>query len=338
MEEHEGVRQAKAVTIYDIAEAAGVAASTVSRALTRPGRVSPETAQRIREVAEQLGYRARSTTQHEGRTASRLMLVTVASLGNLFYFDTLNGIEDEANGVGYTVLTVDGRLNPLLEQQAVERTLDLADGIIMISPRMSDDFISQTARQKPVVVINRVVRDVNSVMQNIGDGMKQVVEHLAELGHKNVTFIQGPAQSWISAPRRHALEAACVAHGLTCRNIGPVEPTVRGGVGVLAAWLEYRTTAVVGFNDDVALGFSYAARERGFRVPQDVSVVGIDNMMGTSVFAPPLTTLAVAGHGQGTVAARRIFAEIKGGRGKPQTVVVPMKLIKRISTGPAAAR
>jgi Transcriptional regulators len=333
--DHTPDRRPKSVTIYDVAEAAGVAASTVSRAFTRPGRVSPETAERIRRVAEELGYRERASVHPEVRSRNRMVLVTVASLGNLFYFDTLNGIQDEAAAAGYTVLVVDGRLNPVIEQQGIERTLDIADGVIMISPRIADSIILRTASQKPVVLINRVLRDVPSVVQNINDGMKQVVEHLVELGHRNVTFIQGPAQAWISAPRWDALEAACLAHRIPMRKIGPVEPTVRGGVGVLPSWLEYRTTAVVAFNDDVALGFSYAARERGYRVPQDVSVVGIDNTMATSVFAPPLTTLAVAGHGQGTVALRRILQELKGGRTKAPAMVVPMKLIKRASTGPA---
>lgn len=340
-EQHEPpVRRTKAVTIYDIAEAAGVAASTVSRALTKPGRVSPETAQRIRETAERLGYRGRATrdAEPEERASSKVMLVSVAGLSNLFFVDTLGGIQDEAAAAGYTVLVSDGRESPHVEKLAIDRTLELADGIILISPRMPDAVIQQFAREKPVVVVNRVVRDVPSVIQNFNDGMAQVVEHLAEFGHKTVTFISGPSQAWIGAVRRQALEKACRERGLTMRRIGPVEGTVRGGVGAATEWLQHRTTAVVAFNDDIALGFSYAVRQRGFQVPEDVSVVGIDNTQSTSVFAPPLTSLAVAGHGQGAVAARRILAELRGGPVVSHTTVVPMKLIKRVSTGPAPGR
>lgn len=335
MPENKPDGRTKAVTIYDVAEAAGVAASTVSRALSRPGRVSPETAQRIRETAEELGYRDRSVAHPDVKARTKMLVVTVSSLGNLFFFDTLNGIQDEAAAAGYTVLVVDGRGHAHLERQAIERTIDFADGIIMISPRIPDPVVIQTAKQKPVVVVNRVVREVPSVVHNIHDGMQQVVEHLVEFGHRNLTFIGGPAQWWIAAARREALEAACHSHGITMRRVGPVEPTVRGGVDALPQWLQYRTTAVVAFNDDVALGFSHAVREHGLRVPEDVSVVGIDNTQSTSVFYPPLTTLAVAGHGQGAVATRRIFAELKGGRTHTPTMVVPMKLIKRASTGPA---
>jgi LacI family transcriptional regulator len=200
---------------------------------------------------------------------------------------------------------------------------------------MPDASITQLAAMKPLVVVNRVVPNVPSVVQNIHDGMAQVVDHLVELGHRSVTFIAGPAQAWMGAARREALEKACQARGMTMSKIGPVEATVRGGVGAAGPWLQHRTTAVVAFNDDVALGFSYAVRERGLRVPEDVSIVGIDNTMSTSVFAPPLTSLAVAGHGQGAVATRRLFAELRGGRGPSPATVVPMKLIKRASTGPA---
>ncbi|MGM0386303.1 MAG: LacI family DNA-binding transcriptional regulator [Actinomycetota bacterium] len=333
-------RRTKAVTIYDIAEAAGVAASTVSRALTKPGRVSPETADRIRETAERLGYRGRAArdTEPEERSRSKVLLVSVTSLANLFFVDTLSGIQDEASASGYTVLLSDGRQNPHVEKLAIDRTLELADGIILISPRMPDAVIQQYARDKPVVVVNRVVRDVSSVVQNFTDGMTQVVEHLAELGHRTVTFISGPSQAWIGSVRRQALEKACRERGMSMGRIGPVEATIRGGVGAAAEWMQHRTTAVVAFNDDIALGFSYAVRERGLRVPDDVSVVGIDNTQSTSVFAPPLTSLAVAGHGQGAVAARRVLAELRGGPTTTHTTVVPMKLIERVSTGPAPGR
>lgn len=332
-------RRTKAVTIYDIAEAAGVAASTVSRALTKPGRVSPETAHRIRETAERLGYRARAhDAEPEARPRSKVLMVSVAALSNLFFVDTLHGIEDEAMAAGYTVLVSDGRQNPHIERQAVSRTIDLADGVILISPRIPDAAIVQFSQQKPLIVVNRVVREVPSVVQNLTDGMAQVAEHLAELGHRTVTFISGPPQAWIGSVRREALENACRARGLTMSRLGPVEPTARGGVGVAAEFLQHRTTAVVAFNDEIALGLSYAIRQRGLQVPEDVSVVGIDNTQSTSVFAPPLTSLAVAGHGQGAVAARTVLAEIRGTPVTTRTIVVPMKLIRRVSTGPAPGR
>lgn len=335
MSEQHPSRRTKAVTIYDIAEATGVAPSTVSRALTKPGRVNPETAQRIREAAERLGYRTKRPSDPEERVRSKVIVVLVTGLANLFFVDTLDGIQDEAAAAGYTVLVIDGRINPHIEYQALERSIDLAEGLILVSPRMPDAQILEFAREKPTVVVNRVVRGVPSVVQHFTDGMAQVVDHLADLGHRNMTFISGPTDAWIGAVRRGALQKACREHGMTMRRIGPVEATIRGGVGAVPEWLQHRTTAVVAFNDDIALGFAHGLRERGLRVPEDVSVVGIDNTQSTSVFAPPLTTLAVAGRGQGAVAARRIIGELRGVPSTTGTIVVPMKLIKRVSTGPA---
>lgn len=337
MVQYKPLKRTKAVTIYDVAEAAGVAPSTVSRALSKPGRLSEETTRHIRETADRLGYQSRNA--HDERvSSSKVLVVSVAGLENLFFVDTLNGIQDEAALAGYTVLVSDGRRIAQHEMQSITRSIGLADGLILISPRIADDAIHQFARAKPVVVVNRVVRDVCSVVQNYTDGMAQVAEHLAGLGHRTVAFLGGPPEAWIGGVRRSALETACRARGLTMQWLGPVEPTVRGGVGIASQWLQNRTTAVVAFNDDIALGFSYAVRERGLRMPEDVSVVGIDNAQSTSVVAPPLTSLAVAGRGQGAVAVRRLLAGLRGEPCVPSTVVVPMKLIPRVSTGPAPER
>lgn len=326
------------VTIYDVAKEAGVAASTVSRALSRPGRVSAETAQRVHEVAKRLGYRERSAAASEPGRRSKVLLVSAASVGNLFFWDTLNGIEDEAALAGYSVVLVNARDNAAVEKLSLERALPLADGIIMISPRSSDAVVQQFSRVRPLVAINRLVPEVASVVQNSADGMAQVAEHLKELGHKNTTYVGSSPSAWIQGARWEALEAACHTRGIVVRKIGPYEPTVRGGVSAVQQWLTYPTSAVVCFNDDLALGFSYGVRERNLRVPEDVSIVGIDNTMASSVFAPPLSTLAVAGHGQGAVATRRVLAELNGTVSRTAPIVVPMRLIKRASTAQAPVR
>lgn len=328
-------RRTKAVTIYDVAKEAGVAASTVSRALSRPGRVSPETAQRVREAAAKLGYRDRTVTAPTPDHAAKVILVSVAGLANLYFHDTLEGIHEEATEAGYTVAIVDGKTRSEPERQAVDAMLPFCSGVIMISPRMPDAAIIQVAKQRPTVVVNRALRDVPSVVQNVPDGTRQIIEHLAGLGHKSVAFIAGPADAWIQAPRWEGVQSACAESGMHAVKIGPLEGNVRGGIQAVDAWRRNRTTAVVAYNDDMALGFMRAVLERGFSVPGDVSVVGVDNSTIASLYMPSLTSLALAGHGQGKVAARALIGMIRGTTPKAPLSVVPMKLVQRSSTGPA---
>lgn len=328
-------RRTKSVTIYDVAKEAGVAASTVSRALSRPGRVSPETAQRVREAAAKLGYRDRTVTAPTPEHSTRIILVSVAGLANLYFHDTLLGIHEVATEAGYTVAIVDGRGRADTERLAIEAMLPFCAGVIMISPRIPDAAIIQVAKQRPTVVVNRALRDVHSVVQNVPDGTRQIIEHLADLGHETVSFIAGPSDAWIQAPRWEGVSSACSERGMTAIKIGPFEANVRGGVSAADAWHKHQTTAVVAYNDDMALGFMRAAIERGVSIPHDVSVIGVDNSTMSSLFIPSLTSLALAGHGQGKLAARSLIGEIGGTAPKAPLSVVPMKLVKRASTSKA---
>ena len=122
---------------------------------------------------------------------------------------------------------------------------------------------------------------------------------------------------------------------MTPHRIGPFEATVRGGVTAADAWMTNRTSAVLAYNDDMALGFMRALLERGVRIPQDVSVVGIDNSPMAQLYIPSLTSLALAGLGQGKVAARAVLETLNGNGPQVPVSVVPMKLVTRGSTGPA---
>lgn len=328
-------RRTKSVTIYDVAAEAGVAASTVSRAFSRPGRVSAETVAKVREAADKLGYKERTTASRATPSATRRLLVTVGGLGNLFYHQTLEGIEDVATAEGYSVFLTDGRAQTEYERATLEPAVENADAVIMISPRVPDAVLLNLARRRPLVVVNRIVRDVHCIIQNVPDGMRQVLTHLTDLGHRSVTFIAAPPEQWIQNPRWDSLSHRATELGMSVHRIGPFEASIRGGLHAADAWMTNRTSAVVAYNDDMAFGFMRTLLERGVRIPADVSVVGIDNSAMAPLFIPSLTSLALPGHGQGELAAKMIL-ELVAGRTPPTTAtVVPMRLIVRGSTGPA---
>ncbi|KAE8764825.1 LacI family DNA-binding transcriptional regulator [Georgenia thermotolerans] len=326
-------------TIYDVAEAAGVAPSTVSRTFSRPGRVNSETAARIRQVAADLGYRTNPMARALSTTHTSLLALVVPDITNPVYFEIINGVQDEAAEAGYTVVLVDSRESDRREREALERALPIVEGIVLGTSRMSDASIRMIAKQRPMVAINRAVREIPSVVPDNSRGVRRALEHLGELGHEPVTYLAGPEASWADGMRWRGLREASLELAVHVRRLGPLAPTVAGGVAGAKAWLQSPTTAVIGFNDLVAIGFIRYVTSRGVRVPEDVSVVGYDNIFAADLVTPPLTTVATPRRALGAAAVRNLLAQIKGAhpRGGPP-VVVPVKLVERQSTGPAPAQ
>nr|NLD41461.1 LacI family transcriptional regulator [Actinomycetales bacterium] len=191
----------KEPTIYDVARLAGVAASTVSRALSRPGRVSVATASKVREAARELGYRRAPTISTDGQPRTGLLAMVVADIGNPVFTENIRGAELAAEEAGYTLLVVDTRESSAREQQGIARIIDGVEGLILTSPRMSSAGILGIAKQRPVVVLNREVGGLPSVLTNGGRGAGLGAEHLANLGHDEITYVAGPKASWADGER-----------------------------------------------------------------------------------------------------------------------------------------
>ncbi len=302
----------KAVTIYDIARAAQVAPSTVSRALSRPGRVSTETAARIHQAAERLGYKrtAPRRTVH-GVEDTFVIALVIADVGNPYFTQLMIGLQEHASTSGYTVLLLDSRENAAEEKAAIERVLHLIDGIVLSASRMTSSTIQQLNRQVPVVSLNRQVPGVASIVPDSAQGMRDVVDHLAAQGHQCVTYLAGPSGSWANGARWEALSAACRSHGLRARRIGPFPPTVAGGIRAVGAWDEAPTTAVVGYNN---AGLS-------------------------ALTEPGLTSLGAGSRRLGAAAATAIIGLLRHrSKEQPMLTMLAMGLHCRESVGPAPGR
>lgn len=329
----------KRITIYDVAEAAGVAPSTVSRAFSRPGRVNSETGAKIREVAKQLGYRARPITRGESRVHTKVLAFVVADFSNPVYSDLIHGFQKEASMNGYTVMLLDSQEDDLKERRAIEKILHLVDGVALASSRMSDSSVSQIAKNVPVVVMNRQVAGVPSIVPDAARGMRAAVEYLAEIGHTKITYISGPPNSWAENARSRAISDACYQLNLTLKRTKPVAPSLKGGVEAVKQWSKALTSAVIAYNDLMAIGFIKAIQKAGLRVPQDVSVVGVDNTMVGLLTTPSLTSVGPPSNSLGVAAAKSLIGQIAS-HGNPDASVmtVPMKLFTRESTHECSAK
>jgi LacI family transcriptional regulator len=190
-----------------------------------------------------------------------------------------------------------------------------------------------TAKQRPVIVLNRAIADVPCVVTDNPRGMRRAVEHLAELGHQRITYIAGPEASWADGMRWRSLREATVELELHARRIGPFAPTVAGGAQAAAELAKRPTSAAIAYNDLLAIGLIRALTSMGARIPRDVSVVGFDNIFAAELVTPALTTVAAPLAAMGLTAVRNLLAIVRGARPHAQEPVsLPCQLVVRQST------
>jgi LacI family transcriptional regulator len=322
-----------APTIYDVAKVAGVAPSTVSRAFARPGRVNADTAARIRAVAEQLGYRANPIARALSTSKTRMIGLMVSDVANPFYAELIRGAQMAASEEDYVVVLADAQESGALEREALERLLPVVEGIVIGSSRMSELALRSIAKQVPLIVLNHALGDIPSVVTDNRAGARAAVAHLRDLGHTSITYVAGPEASWTDGARWRALHDTARELGLQTRRVGPVVPTFEGGLGIGDEVLADGATAVVGYNDLVAIGIMAAARRARMRLPQDLSVIGFDDILTARLTTPPLTTVAAPIRFMGATAVRNLLAVLHGAKPRAgQAYVLPVKLVVRGST------
>ena len=329
-------RGPKPATINDVALKAGVAASTVSRALSMPGRVKTTTREHIERVAKELHYvpNAHARALISGHTGA--VAVFVSDIKNPFYFDIIRGTQKQLTVAGYAQLLVDTEDSGELEVGTLAKLRRSCDGAILAAPRLSDVELVAVSKAMPIVAINRAAKGVPSVVIDTAGGMNQALEHLASLGHSSVLYVSGPRSSWSNEKRWRAMRAAAEALGVKSGRTAPFSPTTASGAAAADALLNSGATACVAFNDLLAIGMLERLRERNIRVPQDISVVGCDDIFGASFCNPPLTTLAAPIEQAGRVAVSMLLSMLApvGPRGSRRSVVLATCLTVRGSTGP----
>ena len=351
----------KDVTIYDIARLADVSPSTVSRTFSRPDRVSFRTAEKVRRVARELGYRADTeTVTPSGAThATGNLCLVVADITNPFFLEVFRGAEHAARAEGMLLTIADTHESVPRARATLEHLLPTFDGLLLASTRLANGDIQKIARRVPTVCINRPVPGVPSVLVDNYEGVLKAVAHLESQGVRSITYLAGPVDSWADGIRWRGLldavdphsvgpDAATAAYtrqppastsgssgtsSITVRQLRVDESTTLGGRRAFAAWQRHPTDAVICFNDLVGVGFLDQARHAGVDVPGDVAVLGFDNTELTALVPPGLTTVAGPLRTLGRVATANLIAIVRGMRlptAEPR--VLPTRLIVRGST------
>ncbi|MDO9377653.1 MAG: LacI family DNA-binding transcriptional regulator [Nocardioidaceae bacterium] len=326
-------------TITDVARAAGVATSTVSRAFTRPGRVNHRTRAHVLEVAESLGYAPNPTAQALESGRSNTVALVVPDITNPYFAGVIKGAEQAVSQAGLTLVLGDSQESAAQEERLVRRLGPAVDGFVLSASRLPDEVLRRAAELNPLVLVNRASPGVPCVVADYDHGTRQIVDHLAALGHRSFVFLGGPAESWSGARRWAGLQAAAADAGLDAGRFGPFAPDRTAGAAAADAVLASGATAVVAHNDMLAIGVLSRLAERGVDVPGEISVVGFDDVFGADFCHPPLTTLAERTRDAGARAIESLLALPPDRAGRDfQARVLPTQLVVRRSTGPRPGR
>jgi LacI family transcriptional regulator len=321
-------------TIHDVARIAGVSTATVSRALTGVKPVSAEVADRVRAAAREIGYRPNPAAQTLLRGRSQTVGVVAPDLANPYFAEILKGVSAEASQDGQRTLVAGTDEDPEQEYRAALELARWVDGLLLCAPRMSTPRLKEVAAAtRSLVLVNRLVQhpSVAAVVVDYHRGVRRLCEHLELLGHTRLVYLEGPPHAWSERQRQRGLRAA-EAGGQTIIRI-PCGSGTPDGYAAVEAVLAHRPTALIAFNDNVALGALVRLRELGVDVPGELSVAGIDDVPMSSLVDPGLTTLAVPTVELGRLAWQRFEAE-------PTSAAthVPAELVVRGSTAAVPRR
>lgn len=327
---------AEKVTIYDVARLAGVNPSTVSRALNQPGRVNAATEKRIRAAAEALDYRVNPMARALPTGRTSIVGLVVSDITNPVFFDIVRGAETAASRQGYTLVLTESEESDQREYERAAQLLRMVDGLLLATPRMSDEQIRSLAAQKPVVVVNRLVEGVRSIVPDIQAGIAEAVRHLSGLGHRRIAYVPGPPLSWTAGRRGELLAQRCDWAQLELVRLDPAAPTVAGGRAAAAAVRDAGVTAVFAYNDLVAIGLMQELVEARVAVPRDLSVIGFDDIFGADFTTPALTTIKSPLREEGDLAMNALLGGLGSGDAPASSAFDPATaLVVRGSTGPA---
>ena len=284
-------RRGSAATIYDIAKLSGFNPSTVSRALTTPGRINSKTEAKIKAAAKELNYQVNPFARALPTGRTKMIAIIISDITNPVFFNVVRGAEIAAAVEGYTLVIAESQESSTNEAEALQRILPTVDGVVLVTTRLSDEEVQDINRQKPVVLINRKVPGVADVVPSHEEGIADAVRHLADLGHKHIAFLSGPRASWMNSERWTNLMKNAVKAGMTIVEIGPNDPTLEAGRLAVDRIKAAGVTAVFTYNDLMGIGLLREAVAQGIRIPEDLSLIGFDNIFGSDFTSPPLSTV-----------------------------------------------
>jgi LacI family transcriptional regulator, repressor for deo operon, udp, cdd, tsx, nupC, and nupG len=287
------------VRISDVAKLANVSTATVSRVLSNSGNVKKETTEKVLEAIQKLNYQPNMLARQLRKLETKTILVVVPDITNTFFSKVLRGIEHVAIENDYQVLLGDtgnniererGYLNILRQRKA--------DGMILLTARLESHLLEEIASEFPVVLACEYLEGSTIPTVSIDNisSARKATEYLINLGHRRIGFISGPLNVILSRDRLKGFRQAMAQHNIPIESFLVQEGdfSFESGYNMMMKFLalDQPPTAVFASNDEMAIGAIKAIKSKGLRVPDDISVVGFDDIQFASIYEPALTTIS----------------------------------------------
>ncbi len=332
-----------AVTIADVAARAGVSQASVSRVLNGKRSVDPVIVRSVQSAIAALGYAPSVAARSLVHGRNHTVAMVVPDLENPLFQGILKGLSRAAAGDGYRVLVADTAERIEEEEATAIEARHRCDALVLCAPRMPEAQLRRlVARVAPVVVVNRQLpgAEVPIVGVDYGRGIRDLVEHLTKLGHRRLAYVSGPEASASNAERRRGVEEAAAADPDVHIEVLPGGSRLDDGYDAARSVLDARergATAVIAFNDLVALGLMTRLRELGVDVPAELAVAGFDDVPMARFATPRLTSMSVPRDELGAQVWGRLRTLIAGGPVE-HTVLYRPRLEVRESTAAVVAK
>jgi LacI family transcriptional regulator/LacI family repressor for deo operon, udp, cdd, tsx, nupC, and nupG len=326
------------VTIKDIAKAAGVSHTTVSRALKGHSAISAETTALIQKLAQEMGYTPSAVAQSLLARRTRTIGMVITTTADPFTVQIVGGVEQVAQAAGYSVFLSSSHNNPEQEMAVVETfQRRRVDAIIVTSSRLGSVYSSRLDQiQVPIVLINNQEEGdyLHSVAVDDIQGARLAVEHLIALGHRRIGYVGAANRPKSNRRRSKGYQAALEEAGIVSDPAPIFSPAassdIERGQTALQSFIDSGITAVFCYNDLTAIGLLMACRQRNIAVPQELSVVGFDDIEPALYVTPPLTTVCQPRSKLGKLAMTMVLDLLNGQEAQDQ--MLDCELIVREST------
>jgi LacI family transcriptional regulator len=323
----------QAPTLYDVAREAGVSIATVSKYLNGAQRFSPPVEAVINEVVARLGYRSNELARSMVTGETKTIGVAILDIDNPHFTAVVKGANRIAIENGYTLLLVDTEENQSRELQLLDALSRRVDGLI-ISSRMPEPEIRKVVDYgKPVVLFGKLdsIR-ITSIVSEGRRGGFMLADHLVRQGHKNIAYLGFPESRW-NLDRMEGVKECLDMHGLKLQGFDVRAPYAAEGERLCSSVMhrKERPDALICYNDLLAMGFMKEAQALGFRIPDDISVAGFDNIPYGEYISPSLTSVHLQSEGMGELAMKKML-DLLAGKTDDGCHVLDPHLVKRGST------
>ena len=336
------LKKRRGATIKDVARVSGVSYATVSRVLSGYEFVKESTRKRVMDAVEQLGYVVNLPARSLAGGHSRIVGLLVPNLDISYVGTIIRGIDQELERAGYDLILYTSHRHPDNESIYVSAIANgLTEGLLLVAPLMPASYLDTLHEQNfPYVLIDQTDPTENSIVVEATNwqGAYEATRYLSQMGHERIAFITGALAIRSAVDRLQGYKTALTDCGIPIREELIVQGNFQQQTGYEATKKLLRDvdsppTAIFASNDLSALGAMDAAREQGLHIPDDISIIGFDDIPQASLVYPKLTTVRQPLENMGRVAVRMLLEQIEDRSRPPQHAVLATQLIIRDSTG-----